>query len=621
MESSLAMNKLVISLKKFWGSAAFPLLFGLVGVFSVEHLIPVSCRIHYSIGFLPIAIFLLFTFFASRCRESFKVTFRDRQSFVASACFAFLLSVALSVGSFSIEDEVLPLKSINFYVWMIINGAVITFLISPIWNCLNCRNKTHLFSNRFLVREKGSLSIKKQLAIFAFIVICWTPVYLAAYPGFFMYDVGGSSYITEWNQYASGNLNSHHPVLHTLILGFVISTIASFSDFNAGVAVFTALQAILFAFVFTKVINTISRVTTNRIIFLVALLFPAFNPVIPMFACCATKDVLFSAMVLLFIVQFINIAKVVKKHYRTSIISLIILSCLGFFVCALRSNGLYAFAIFIPIAIICMKNYRKQIASCLLISLLASLAWLYPVADILNVQSGKNHSIDAMAVPVQQLAYTYSSGALSDTEKNMLKELNYQAPTNYWPTLSDPSRYTFENMSLSEIANAYVKIGFYHPGTYMTALIQHTQSAWNPYSYSNTYNGTVRSYDEMETSFFPAVYEAPSFPDSKIPSLLEQIQNIGRNLYLQGIPLIALFVSLPFYVWLVALAFIRTIEQKKWLFLPLITLLLLLMASTLIAPGMIPRYFLPEMVSVPLLLLLVFTDRSEVLEKDIEATI
>ena len=526
MENNLVRNTFSLSLKKFWDSAAFPLLFGLVGAFSVEHLIPVSCRIHYSIGFLPIVVFLLLTFFTSRCRESFKTTFEDRRSLVASACFAFMLSIALSVGSYSLEDEILPFKSVSFYAWIIINGVVVTFLISPVWNCFNCRNKIHLFSSRFLVREKAPLSVKKQLAVFALIVVCWIPVYLAAYPGFFMYDVGGGSDIAEWNQYASGNLNSHHPVLHTLILGFVISSVASFSDFNTGVAVFTALQMIFYAFVFTKVISTVSKATTNRIIFLVALLFPILNPIIPMFASCSTKDVLFSAVALLFVTQLANLVLLSKKCEKPSISSLVALSFLGFFVCVLRSNGLYAFAIFIPIAIICMKRYRKQIASCLIMSFLASLVWLYPVADVLNVQTSKNHSIDAMAVPVQQMAYTYSSGALSSDEISMLDDLNYQAPINYWPTLSDTSRYTLANMSLTEIANAYVQVGIQHPGSYLNAFIQHTQAAWNPYTYSNTYNGITDSYDGTVTSFFGSSCSDPAHFDSKFPVLLILLQNI-----------------------------------------------------------------------------------------------
>lgn len=186
---------------------------------------------------------------------------------------------------------------------------------------------------------------------------------------------------------------------------------------------FRLFKHLFFAFAFAKAANTISQMTSNRIIF---------------------------------------------------IFSLIELTVLGFLICSLRSNGFYAFALFVPVAIICIARYRKQIACCPIISFAASVIWLYPAAEYLNVESSKIHSLDALAITVQQMAYAYSSNALSAEEKEFLSKSNYQLPTGYNETLSDPSRNTIENMSTQQLIKSYLTIEIHHPGCYTEAFIQHT---------------------------------------------------------------------------------------------------------------------------------------------------
>ena len=85
----------------------------------------------------------------------------------------------------------------------------------------------------------------KKASVLAFIVllVCWTPALIAGFPGYFTYD-SGLGWLEQWGQYLTGELNSHHPVLHTLFVGLLISAGQSlFGSFNTGV-----LLAVLFAF-------------------------------------------------------------------------------------------------------------------------------------------------------------------------------------------------------------------------------------------------------------------------------------------------------------------------------------------------------------------------------------
>lgn len=60
-----------------------------------------------------------------------------------------------------------------------------------------------------------SLSGKKRAAVlFCFFLLCWLPVFLAVYPGFFVYDAQD-----EFVQVQTRNFTTHHPLPHVLLLG------------------------------------------------------------------------------------------------------------------------------------------------------------------------------------------------------------------------------------------------------------------------------------------------------------------------------------------------------------------------------------------------------------------
>lgn len=103
-----------------------------------------------------------------------------------------------------------------------------------------------------------SLSRKAKIALSLLFILCWTPILLASWPGYFCYDVE-SDYLAEWSQFESGQLNSHHPILHTLLLGTIVNIGRNLRDFNTGIALFTILQALFIAGVFTYMISWLKR--------------------------------------------------------------------------------------------------------------------------------------------------------------------------------------------------------------------------------------------------------------------------------------------------------------------------------------------------------------------------
>ncbi|MCR4696401.1 MAG: hypothetical protein K5654_03720, partial [Lachnospiraceae bacterium] len=80
------------------------------------------------------------------------------------------------------------------------------------------RNSTNSESN---AKSKKSIDENIMFLIsFAIISLVWIPSFLAFYPGIFAYD-------NQWQytMYINNNISTHQPVLHTIILGFIITTV------------------------------------------------------------------------------------------------------------------------------------------------------------------------------------------------------------------------------------------------------------------------------------------------------------------------------------------------------------------------------------------------------------
>nr|WP_232309746.1 DUF6020 family protein [Olegusella massiliensis] len=149
----------------------------------------------------------------------------------------------------------------------------------------------------------------------------------------------------------------------------------------------------------------------------------------------------------------------------------------------------------------------------------------------------------------------------------------------------------------------WLVIGLKHPGTYLSAFILQTNSAWNPYSWIDS-----APEDGDETSLFESWGKDPATLDSKAPKLFNAIDSISTQLVLQKNPIVSLLVSIPFYVLLLILVTTICFAQKRQSGIFACICLLLLVLSALLAPGVITRYYLALIMAMPILAALVYSE-------------
>ena len=150
--------------------------------------------------------------------------------------------------------------------------------------------------------DEGSRYFSSLPGLTAGILFCWLPCWLAYYPAIYSYD-GEPQLI----QYTTHTFNNHHPIFHTLFLGGCYSA-GKFLRAHGipidGMALYALLQMICLAWSMAKCVQFLASRRIGKPYLLLTFLWFAFFPVHPLMAVSTTKDTLFTAFLLLFLVSF-----------------------------------------------------------------------------------------------------------------------------------------------------------------------------------------------------------------------------------------------------------------------------------------------------------------------------
>ncbi|MDE7231716.1 MAG: hypothetical protein K2N37_01370, partial [Lachnospiraceae bacterium] len=186
-----------------------------------------------------------------------------------------------------------------------------------------------------------------------FIFTCWLPVFLAYYPSVFAYDAEGQLY-----QVIAGDYSTHHPLLHTLFLGAFFRLGGRLGSYSTGMAVHSVVQMLLMAGAFAGALTYLYEKRTARWTRILLLLFYALFPTNSVLAISTTKDVLFSALVLLYTVCFYRLTCDLNMEVTWKERAVCIL--LGVLMLLFRNNAVYAFVVSVPVLFWGMRRMKND---------------------------------------------------------------------------------------------------------------------------------------------------------------------------------------------------------------------------------------------------------------------
>lgn len=526
------------------------------------------------------------------------IDLQDVRGWKTAGVLSFLFTTAMLFGVRLEAEGNVDFKDLRFWFSLPVLTCFFTILIRKSWNFLgSMEERKERLAAYIKMPAPPAAAVKYADALtFLFLLLCWLPVLLAVYPGFFVYDAQ-----EEYLQVASRTFTTHHPLVHVLLLGGIICAVHKVTDsYNLGIACYMIVQMFLAGGAFTFLLAYLRKKRVSKAIRFPALLYFAFFPVIVMFTLCSAKDTVFTIALLLLLVGMLEMG-ISPDDFFASKRKMAFFAFSAFTMLLFRKNGIYAFALMIPVWLMYHKKDRKRqkkTAGLLCIVLVSYFLITETLTFTLQAQNTENQEI--LTVPIQQLARTYkfNKDVFAPEELAALYEiLPEEALALYNPKLSDPVKYHFRNEAYAADKSKYIelwlKIGLKKPLSYLNAWLVNSYGFWYPDTVINVYAGnTVFTFTYQDSSYFGYEVEGPGVRDSKIPWLDEAYRRLSLEIEQEKIPILSMLYSPGGMFWCFAYLFSYVCYRKKYHILLPYLLVLLIWLTVLLGPTYLPRYVL-----------------------------
>lgn len=531
-----------------------------------------------------------------------------------------LLGFALVVGGNVMTSHAGRLSDAATWGVILLVGAFCSLLLLGVFWLLD---RVPLRGGRLRWREPRFATLLATGIIFA----SWLPYFLALYPGAYSYDTP-----TQVAQVMGViPMTTQHPVVHTLLIGFFVWLGKDvLGSYVTGMALCTILQMIVTALAFGYTATAVGRITRSTVGYVLALVWFAVFPVNGLMAVSCTKDVYFAAAFCWFMAQLVQ---VLQRGERPTAGQLVLLGIAGLAALLLRTNMVYAWAVFSVVAtvVVCVRVLRHGAAQrgrdlALVAMLWSALALSWLVTGPIYAAGGVSHDInlrESLSLPSQQMARVVArEGEISARDQQSLGRLMPKlTPETYHAYLADYAKSALDMDYLpdhmDEFWKTYQSIGSENVDDYVDAFLELTVTAWYPLVPGNL----GKPYLELEVSTWydtlgAAEYYIPHEP--VLPELASAIYDAVEMRPWEGVPILGLLMSQGFLVWPPVVAFFWLLSSRKNAVraLPLV-LPLLYWGTLLLGPTIITRYVYPLCALEPVVIALVVSgmrgrDRAEV---------
>lgn len=434
------------------------------------------------------------------------------------------------------------------------------------------------------------------------ILLFYIPVFLAVYPGFFVYDAQD-----ELLQVVTRNFSTHHPLLHVLALGGIIQLVYKVtSSYNLGIACYTMAQMVGMAGIFAWCVGKMESRGASKWVRVVMTLYFGLCPVLVMFSLCSAKDGLFTGMLLILVVLLQELCTDVNEFFRKKD-KVILFGIASIGMMLLRHNGFYGFLVFTPVLAFYLRKEWKKVLLCLGLSIGAYALISAGLAAAFHADDSENQEM--LTVPISQLARICAYEEVPLKEQEILYGyLPKEAIARYTPKVTDGVKISFHNEAYEADKKSFWKLwakwGAEHPFGYLNAWFMTSYGFWYPDTVIDTYRGnTVFTYTYEDSSYFGYEVEEPGVRESKFPWLNEIYRKMSLEVAQQRIPVIAMLFSPGFLFWVWCFCLGYMCYKKRWRMVLPFALPALCWLTVLLGPACLVRYVVFLWALLPVVLL------------------
>ena len=530
-----------------------------------------------------------------------------KRSNILAFILSFFLTLFLCVGtSFIISESFDTLKS-NLIITIISSGALLIIMYNIIKHLFKVpdNNKKELVENE--KKSKFNILFDKHPFLFSilFIILSWLIYIIAFYPcimspdpsfqilQFFGIDNKYSTYVNLIDE--SVILTNHHPVIHSILIGMCVKIgLNVFNSTNAGLFIYTIIQTFILAGTLSYTIKFLKEINVSIGYRKLCLFIYAFVPVFAFYALSPVKDVIFSSLIILYV---ISIYKFIKKTDKLNFIDAIKETILLILITLFRNNGFHVIILSFPfLFLLGRKNLFKYLTIFLIV---ISFYFSYNKVILPHFKITAGSIREMLSVPFQQTARYVKKheNEISQNDKKIIdKVLKYDdLKDRYKPQIADPVKNKFNKDASKDDLKKYFKVwykGFKkHPITYVEAFVNNTYGYVYPiktnwYIYTK-YNKTINEYGF-------------NYHFNNLNSLRDILSLIG--IIFPYIPALGLLVNIGFNTWIILFMIIYLIYKKKYkeiiCLIPSVIILMVCFASPV---NTYFRYMMPNIFLMPIL--------------------
>ena len=317
---------------------------------------------------------------------------------------ALLFSLSVVAGShIDVWDQTVTAWNLTDALKLIIATVLFTVLLIILYK------KSDSFCMGEAIGDMGEkpytveLNTGNVLKYGALYLICYMPYYLTLFPG----NLGKDTF--ESVDMVLGNIpwTNHHPIFFTALIGGVIKLTGWMNSITAGLGVFTFIHmtavCLTESYLTVWIADRESKAGIGRYVSIPAAIFFALHPIAAMYSMYITKDVLFSCVLVLFVLTLIDAHKEMKAYEGLSIRYCIRLGVLSLAVMLLRNNGVFIIAV---TGICLCFIYRKRILKPAMTIVLAIAIFMsYKTIAYRALDISSESFAESASVPLQQVGY------------------------------------------------------------------------------------------------------------------------------------------------------------------------------------------------------------------------
>lgn len=533
--------------------------------------------------------------------------------------FGVCMSLSLVWGYQLESSDHIDIGDMKMLVVFIALSALIVALVRYSWVRLlrgskkESRRITAISVNREKTLKKGYTG-NEFFEVWMLIAALNFVVLLGVYPGFFVYDAQ-----TEVIEVLTRSFNTHHPLLHVLLLGGSVAFFHKFTgSYNAGIFFYIFMQMLVMTWIFTYLISFLKKHGAGKKFRGFSALFFGIFPTIVMYTLCSCKDGFFSTFLVLSVILMMEWEESEGRGQKRRKACQIIISAV--LMMLFRHNGFYAYIVFAVIVLIAERALKDKDkyhrATFLVAPIVIYFCINLVIGHVLSAETGEHQEM--LTVPIQQLArvYYYDKDSFTEEEKEVLHSyLSEEALSHYTPRISDILKMYFDNAAYEKDKKSFwtlwIHKGVQNPMSYLNGWFLTSYGYWYPGAVINVYQGnTVFTFTYTDSSYFGYEVELPGERKSLIPFIDAFYRKLSIEKFQQNIPVLSLLFSPAAYFWMFIYLIITAgvIRRERGMYPWL--LLMLVWLTVLLGPTYLVRYTIYLWYSIPVLVYTVLLHNS-----------